>query len=419
MKQTVIFLLALFFPLHFLFAELTDLELNSEIALLMNMDTHRILYQKNADQVTAPASITKVATALYTLKEVGDDVGVTIKADQDCIGSITAEMQKGMEYRHPPHWLVIGGTHMSIKKGEEPSLEELLYGLMLVSANDAANMIAKYVGGSISQFMADLNDYLEEIGCQNTHFRNPHGLHLPKHYTTALDMGLITCEAMKYPLFRKIIAADKYVRPSLPKYKNATIFNSNLLVRPGQKYFYPYALGGKTGIHTEAKSSLVAVASHKGRNLLVVLIQCPEKTDTYEDARTLFDAAFAEDEVEEIYLAQGQQPFSQYIAEGKKNLKTFLHEDLKLSYFPSEKPNVKGEIFWLDNKLPISKGDTVATLTLRNEEGVLLKEVGLQASYKITLKSKIKRVCFFLFLIACVTFLFIGGSYAFKSSSRD
>ena len=419
MKQTAVFFTALFFPVYMLFADLTDLELNSEIALLMNMDTRRILYQKNADQVTAPASITKVAAALYALKEVGDDVDVKIRADQDCIGSITAEMQKGMQYRHPPHWLVIGGTHMSIKKGEELSLEELLYGLMLVSANDAANMIAKYVGGSISQFMADLNDYLEEIGCHNTHFRNPHGLHLPNHYTTALDMGIITCEAMKDPLFRKIIAASKYVRPSLAKEKNATIFNSNLLVRPEKKYFYPYALGGKTGIHTEAKSSLVAVASHNERNLLVVLMQCPKKMDTFKDAKTLFDAAFAENQVEEVYLTQGQQPFSQYIAEGKKTLKTFLDQDVKLSYFPSEKPGVKGEIVWLDNKLPISKGDTVATLTLRNEEGELLKEVNLQASHKIALKSKIKRFCFYIFLILCVTFLFVGGSYAFKSSSRD
>ncbi|MCH9632329.1 MAG: D-alanyl-D-alanine carboxypeptidase DacF [Chlamydiae bacterium] len=419
MKQTVIFFITVFSPFNLLFAELTNVELESEIALLMNMDTRRILYQKNADQITAPASITKVATALYTLNEVGDDVKVKVKADQDCIGSITAEMQKSMEYKHPPHWLVIGGTHMSIKKGEEPSLEELLYGLMLVSANDAANMIAKYVGGSISQFMADLNDYLESIGCSNTHFRNPHGLHLPKHYTTALDMGLITCEAMKHPLFRKIIATDKYSRPSLDKGKSATIFNSNLLVRPGQKYFYPYALGGKTGNHTEAKRSLVAVASHKGRNLVAVLIQSPTTSSSFEDARILFDTAFSEDEVEEVYLAQGQQPFSQYVAEGKKNLKTFLHEDLKLSYFPSEKPNVKGEIFWLDNNLPISKGDTVATLTLKDEDGMLLKEVSLQASHKIALKSKVKRFAFYVFLIFCVTLLFIVGNYAFSPSSRE
>ena len=157
-----------------LFADLKDVQVESEIAILMNADTKQVLYDKNAYERTAPASITKVATALYTLKEVGEDIHVKIEADQDCIGSITAEMQKGMDYKHPPHWLVIGGTHMSVTKGSRLTLEELLYGLMLISANDCANIIAKYVSGSISQFMTDLNDYLEEIGCENTTFPKSH-----------------------------------------------------------------------------------------------------------------------------------------------------------------------------------------------------------------------------------------------------
>ena len=413
-----LFSLLVFFS-HLLFSDFENLNLKSEIAILMNMDTGRILYQKNAEKPTAPASITKVATALYTLKEIGDEVGVKIKADQDCIGSITAEMQKGMEYKHPPHWLVLGGTHMSIGRGEELSLEELLYGLMLVSANDAANIIAKYVGGSISQFMADLNDYLEELGCKNTHFRNPHGLHLPRHYTTAFDMALMTCEAMKYPLFRKIIASDKYTRaPSVGK-KSSTLYNSNLLIRPGHKYFYPYAVGGKTGIHTEAQSSLVAVASHEGRNLVAVLVQCPEKNDSFEDAKSLFEAAFSENELEEVYLACGVQPFSQFIAEGKKTLKTYLDEEVSLKYYPSEKPHVKGNVVWLEHQFPISKGDVVATLALKDDKGQVLKEVPLKASCRIKLKSKTKHVGFYLLLIAFVTVLFVGGNYLLKSSSTE
>ena len=232
-----------------LYSGLQNISVSSGVAFLINADTKQVLYEKNSDLKTPPASITKIATALYALKEVGEDIHVKIEADQDCIGSITADMQKGLDYKHPPHWLIIGGTHMSIGKGAKLSLEELLYGLMLISANDCANIIAKYVSGSISQFMTDLNDYLEELGCENTSFRNPHGLHLPNHYTTARDMATITCEALKYPILRKIIGAEKYLRPSIEKDKDAWIFNKNLLLRPNQKFFYPEAIGGKTGNH--------------------------------------------------------------------------------------------------------------------------------------------------------------------------
>ncbi len=410
-KKLVLFLICSF---SVLFADFHDIELKSEIAFLMDLNSRHVLYEKNADQVTAPASITKIATALYALKEIGDDFKIKIKADQDCVGSITDQMQKDMNYNHPPHWLVIGGTHMSIAKGEELSMEELLYGLMLVSANDSANVIAKYIGGSISQFMADLNDYLEEIGCEHTHFRNPHGLHFPNHQTTARDMALITAEAMKYPFFKKLISADRYVRPSSSK----EIYNFNLMIRPDQKHFYPYALGGKTGIHSKAKSSLVAVASHHGRDLVVVLMQCPEKTSTFEDAKALFEKAFSENQIEEVYLKKGPQPFKQFVTACNKKLYTYLESDVALSYFPSEKPKVKGEIYWHDPKLPIHKGDVVATLSLKDEQEHLLKEVQLLASHKLSKKSLFTRVGFYLFLILLTSGLFYIGRSAFKSSFK-
>lgn len=408
--------LFLFFVLSsaMLFANFQDVELKSEIALLMDLDTHHVLYEKDADRITAPASITKVATALYALKEIGDDLKIKIKADQDCIGSITDQMQKDMNYNHPPHWLVIGGTHMSIAKGDELTLEELLYGLMLVSANDAANIIAKYIGGSISQFMADLNDYLEEIGCRNTHFRNPHGLHLPNHQTTARDMALITAEAAKYPIFRKIISADRYVRPSSAK----EIYNFNLMIRPDQKYFYPYAIGGKTGIHSKAKSSLIALASHNGRNLVAVLMQCPEKTDTFEDAKILFEKAFSENPIQEVYLKKGPQPFKQFVTACNKKLHTYLDADVTLSYFPSEKPQVRGEIHWHYPSLPIHKGDVVATLALKDEHEHLLKEVSLLASHKLAKNPPFKRICFYLFLSLLMSVLFYLGRSAISSSLK-
>lgn len=401
-----------------LWSAFDSIDLSSDIALLMDVETGHVLYEKNADTVTSPASITKIATALYTLKEIGDDVLVKVKADQDCIGSITAQMQKDMNYRHPPHWLILGGTHMSITKNEQLTLEELLYGLMLVSANDAANVIAKYVAGSISQFMVDLNDYLAEIGCKNTHFKNPHGLHLPHHETTARDMAKITIEAMKYPLFRKIIQTSAYEPPNRPASKNNILQNSNLLVRRGHQYFYPQAIGGKTGKHTEAKNSLVAIAQDNGRTLLVVLMQCPEFNQVFLDAKTLFQIAFDENRIQEVYLSKGPQPFKCFLPDSNKKLHTYLKEDVTLTYFPSEKPQVKGEITWLYPNLPISKGDVVAMLSLKNHDEELLKEVPLFASHAIGKQSLLKKISFYFLMIVVVTALFFFGRYILKSASR-
>ena len=158
--------------------------------------------------------------------------------------------------------------------------------------------------------------------------------------TTAYDMGIITCEALKYPLFRKIVSTDKYLRPSLEKEKAGWIINSNLLIRPGQKHFYPQAIGGKTGVHQEAQNSLVAVASSRGRNLVVILMQCSKKEDIFLDSKKLFEAAFAEEILDEVYLKKGPQPFKQHIDGSKRHLKTYLKEDIILSYYPAEKPKV-------------------------------------------------------------------------------
>ncbi len=386
-----------------------DLNLEAESALVINVDTQAILYEKNANQILFPSSITKIATALFALKEVGDDLDVVLTADQDCVGSITAEMQKAMNFNHPAHWQVIGGTHMQIAKGDKLSLEELLYGMMLVSANDASNMIAKYVSGTIRQFMFDLNDYLEELGCENTHFLNPHGLHFPKHTTTARDMALITSEALKDPFFRTIIQTPK----------RGVLKNSNLLVREDSYHYYPYAIGVKTGFHSDAKHNLVSAAECDGRTLLVVLMRCPTESSKFEDARKIFQMAFAEKICDEVYLEKGQQQFKYKIEGIRKPLKTYLEESATLQYYPSEKPQVKGTVYWHPPALPILKGDVVANLILKDERGTILKEIPLQAYQKIAPLSFKKVRTFFVWVFAILVFGFLGaqGMKRFKKSS--
>lgn len=364
-----------------------NIELESEIALLINTDNNAILYEKNADIRVAPASITKIATTLYAIKEVSQDLDVEIVADQDCVGTLSKSMAKNMDYKYPAHWIVTGGQHLQISKGDSLSLEELLYGTLLFSANDAANMIAKYVSGTIPQFMIELNEYLEKLGCQNTHFENPHGIYVPRHLTTAYDMAIIAQEALKYPLFRKIVATPSYDRPSKKGEPSQCIMNSNLLIRKQGPYSYAYATGLKDGFLDEAKYTLVASAEKDGRRLIAVVMQSPDKHSRYRDTKLLFETAFNEQKVSELYLKKGPQKFKQKILGFKKVLKTYLKEDIYLDSFPSEKPKLSGVITWNPPLEQIKKGNVVAELTLKDSHSQVLSQVDLYAQNSLSNKS--------------------------------
>lgn len=157
------------FP-SFLIAEPLALSVNAESALLINADTGAVLYEKNADTLRYPASVTKVATGLFALKMAGNNMDVKIAAEQDAIGSVTEEAHRRSNYTLPNYWLIPSASHIGIKKGEELSFRDLMYGLMVASGDDAANVIAMHVSGTVPDFMTALNAYLKEIGCKKRPF---------------------------------------------------------------------------------------------------------------------------------------------------------------------------------------------------------------------------------------------------------
>lgn len=376
-----------------LFAQL-EMEIESKAAFLINLDNHCVLFEKNADEPLFPASTTKVATALYAIREVGDDFDVEIEADQDCIGSITAEAQQMMNYNHPPHWQIIGGTHMNLAKGTKTTLEDLLYGLMLVSANDAANVIAKYVSGSISGFTRELNEFVKSLGCEHTHFKNAHGLAYPGHVTTARDLALISKEAMKEPIFRELVSTTRH--------KN--LHNMNKLLQRSSHYYYPHAIGIKTGSHSKAGYPLVSAATFEGRNLLLVLLGAPSEEVRYNETRQLFQKAFSEIKVKEVFFKAGKQPFKYLIPDLDKTLKTYLEKDIELEFYPAEKPHFKAKIYWHPPALPILKGDPVAHIVIYDDQNNSWGSYDLLASQKIKAPMKHK-FGFYLVLI----FAFVMG----------
>lgn len=372
-----LFILLLTFYSSMLQAEPLPLSVNAEAAILMNADTGAILYEKNAHALYYPASITKIATAIYALQKKGDTLDTKIVAEQDAIGSVTEEVKRRSNYSTPSYVLVSGGSHIGIKKGEVLTLRDLLYGMMVASGNDASNVIALHVGGSIPQFMQELNVYLNQIGCLSTTFQNPHGLHHPKHQTTAYDMAILTKEALKNPQFREIVSTVRYTRPKTNKQEASTLVQSNRLLRSGKSY-YPKAIGVKTGHLAIAGNTFVGAAKDGDRTLIAVLLKVEDRKDMFTDAIKMFETAFNQPKIQRTLLKSGPQKFTMQIPGAKQPLTTYLNENVTLEYYPAEEVKVKCMLSWNNNlRLPVLKDQPVGELAFQYDNGKLWRTVPL------------------------------------------
>lgn len=375
------FAVSLFFLLRgsLLQGALSEVILQSEGAILINAETGKVLYEKDAHKSFYPASTTKIATASYALKVRGNHLDKQITAEQESLATVSdAEMERS-NYNLPSHWLVPGVMHIGIKKGEILSLKDLLYGTMIASGGDASNVIAQYIGGTIPSFMKLLNQYLKEIGCQNTVFMNPHGLFHPKHLTTPYDMALITQDALKNETFREIVKTVRYSRPQTNKQSPTTLVQTNHLIKKG-KYYYPKAIGVKTGYLSKSQNTLVAAAKEGDRTLIAVLFKCKAKDKILQDAVALFEEAFKEKKVSKRLLAAGPQSEALLIPEANGPIKTYLKEDVLLEYFPSEKPQIKGALYWDSVALPIKKDQRIGEFRIEDENQKILQTAPLYAS---------------------------------------
>jgi D-alanyl-D-alanine carboxypeptidase (penicillin-binding protein 5/6) len=364
-------------------AEQLSVSVNAESAIMINASTGVVLFEKNADALKYPASVTKIPTAVYALKMVGDNLDVMVTADQDAIGSVTEEAKKRSNYTLPAYWLIPGASHIGIKKGEELSFRTLMYGLMLASGDDAANVIAMHVSGTVPNFMTALNAYLKELGCKNTLLFNPHGLHYPKHQTTARDMALIMQEALKNPTLCEIMATVQYKRPKTNKQESTMMVQTNRLLRKG-KVYYPKAIGGKTGYYSTAGHSLAVAARDGDRTLIVVLFKCKEREEIFRDAIALFDAAFKQNKVQRLLLKSGSQTFTCDVPGASTSLKTYLKEDVNLTYYPAEEVSVKCLLYWEKLTLPIVKDQKVGELRLQAKSGHVVQIVPIFAEEDVS-----------------------------------
>lgn len=228
-------------------------------AVLLDVNYNEVLYDKNATDRAYPASLTKVMTALLVMEAIGD-------------GKLTPQTPITADKTLHQN-MVQDASTAGIKEGEILTVEELLYCLLLPSANEAANILAVAVDGSIEDFVAHMNRRAGELGCQGTHFANPHGLHNDKHYTTAYDLSLMMAEALEYDLFRTIIKSPSHTVPATNMSKERFFFNTNGLISNlyYDGYVYSKCIGGKTGTTSEAGRCLIS-AAEDGDTLLVSVI---------------------------------------------------------------------------------------------------------------------------------------------------
>lgn len=235
---------------------------SAESAILID-EEGKVLYEKNANAKSYPASTTKIMTALVVLETL-DELG----------------LGKDSEIIVPEEAVGTEGSSIYLKKGERLTIEELLYGLMLQSGNDSATALAMCVGGSLGDFVGMMNEKAASLGCSGTHFTNPSGLYDENHYTTAADLGRIAGEAMKREDFRKIVAAKDWQNGDGSRSfhnKNKTIFQ------------YEGATGIKIGFTKASGRTLVASAEREGRQMIAVVLR---DGNWFNDAYALMNYGF-------------------------------------------------------------------------------------------------------------------------------
>ena len=236
-----------------------DLQLQCASAILMDADYGQVLYEQQAYEKAFPASMTKVMTALLTLEAIED-------------GTISAEtMVTVSDYAARKDFA--NESTANLLSGEQMSVIDLLYCLMLPSANDAAKALAEHISGSADSFAEKMNQRAEELGCQNTHFLNPNGLHDENHYSCAYDIALMFRQAMSHELFLKIIGTAEYTTAATNLSGERILYNTNGLISNlyYSGYVYEKCIGGKSGTTSSAGKCLVS-AAHNGEYPIISVI---------------------------------------------------------------------------------------------------------------------------------------------------
>jgi D-alanyl-D-alanine carboxypeptidase (penicillin-binding protein 5/6) len=318
-------------------AKANEPSVSADGAILMDADTGEILYSKNMNTPYHPASTTKIMTALLTLENCKLDDVVTVG-------------------KNPP---LADGSKIYLFEGEQVTVKDLLYGLLLPSANDCAEALAEHISGSKENFAALMNKRAKELGCENTNFVNPNGLYDDNHVTSAKDLALIMKELSKHKDYTTIATTQSYkIAPTNKSALERPLWNENKLIQKYSCYYYPYCVGGKTGYTIQSAHSYVSVAEKDGHKLIVVLMH-DETMLSFPDAINLFNYGYNNYEYVNVF------PKDALVANYKNsNTDIPLLAEKDFFYTKEKDTNPKIEVKLSDKNLSgkyFSKGDTVTT----------------------------------------------------------
>lgn len=324
--------------------------LSADAAVMIDAKTGRILYEKNAFIKKPMASTTKIMTAILAI-------------DNGNLKDVVTASQRACN---------INGTSVDLYVGEKQTLEDLLYGLMLVSGNDAAIAIAEHIGKTEEQFAKMMTEKAHKIGAKNTQFKNAHGLDAPGHYTTAYDLALIGRYAMQNPTFRTIVGTKRRVIPDLRhKEWDRGLQNKNRLL-----YEYPGAIGIKTGFTGDAGQCFVGAAQREGREVITVVLHATmSRQSKWIDTKKLLNHAFKE---YNNILILSQKEFHPIIQVGNgevPQIEGVLDKDVNLLLKSNEEKQIQLQVQVPENlKAPVKKGQKIGAVKVYLNNNLIYTE---------------------------------------------
>ena len=328
-----------------------DIKVKSKASVVMNANGKALLYDKEANKKMYPASTTKVLTALIVLENV-ENLDEEVTVSKNAVFGIEA-----------------GSSHIALKPGEKISVRNLLYALLLASANDAAVALAEHVGGSVKGFADMMNAEAEEMGLTGSHFVNPHGLYNKDHYTTAYDLAVITSEACKQEEFLKIISSPKHTIPKTNKTKKKRpLWNKHRMTK--NQYAYDEdVVGGKDGYIEKSKCNLITIANTNDMTLVFVTMRCKSFDICVKDTEKLLKYYR-----NNYYGINLDVDLNKVSTDKIKDIDVYTEDSVLQATVKKSVPkeDVKTEVSLLDNiELPIQENQVLGVLQAKYGDDVL------------------------------------------------
>lgn len=346
----------------------------------------QILYERDSNKILYPASLTKVLTAIVVMEHCNLEDTVTV--NQTAID--------GVEY---------GYITANLKAGETFTVEELLNILVVSSANDAALVLAEHVSGSVENFCKLMNETAVKIGCKNSNFVNPNGVHNENHYSTAYDLALIGNYSLKFEKLKELFKKTYFKVPATDLYpkENRILSTTNELILSGSTNYYRYAQGLKTGFTTPAGFCLMGYASKDGLELITVLLNCSTSDNRYLETKNLFDYGFNNFSLKK-FATKGNSVETVSVKGATKDtekLNLILDNDIAFTVKNDvDILNIKHKIKINDKiKAPIVKGTILGSVTYTLN--------GIQYSANLVAENDVKASHTFLKFMICFIVIFI------------